>query len=218
MSAVEETGLVQRSEDQEDSPVSLQTTQLVAATPGASVSASRAEEGRTAEEKMDALDEANETIGEAPPFKSMHELAAGSQEELAAAVQQIIYVLERHFNIDFVREAPLSEVTSGIAAARAAMSPYKESPQMVDDAVVPPGVNNATDEILPPNIPAGEPIPGTEEAAEKEAEAQKDADARAEMSPEEKAADDQKKIEQKRAEQEGQATESKPQQQRQKGK
>lgn len=131
------------------------TAQLVAATPGATVDASRGEAGRTSEEKVDALNKATEKTADVEGFKTMHELAAGSTAEMQACLQQIVYVLERHFNIDFVREAPLVEVTAGIAHQRAAMAPFGESPELVDDVVVPPGVNNAGDEVLPTNILAG---------------------------------------------------------------
>lgn len=141
--------------------VGYETAKLVAGTPGATVDASRGEAGRTAEEKQEALDESTDKTAGVEQFKTMYELAGGSTAEMQACLQQIIFVLERHLNIDFVREAPLTEVTAGIAHQRAAMSPGKESPQLVDDVVVPPGVNNAGDEVLPPNL-----LEGSEDAKE----------------------------------------------------
>lgn len=141
-------------------PVDLDSVRAVAATPGAGVSETRY--GRTGAEKTKALDAATEKTGNVDSRKTIYELAAGNRDEVAAAIQQIAYVLERHFNIDFIREAPLAEVTSGLAAARAAMSGTNEKPHEVDDRIIPPGVNNPTDDVLPPNIPAGDPIPGTD--------------------------------------------------------
>lgn len=141
-------------------PVDLASARALAATPGAAVSEHR--DGRTGEEKVEALDAATEATGNVDSKKTIYELAAGSDDERAAAVQMLAYVFERHFNIDFIREAPLAEVTSGTAAARAAMSGTNEKPQEVDDRIIPPGTNNPSDDVLPPNIPVGDAIPGTE--------------------------------------------------------
>lgn len=139
-------------------PVDLASARALAATPGAAVSEHR--DGRTGEEKVEALDAATEATGNVDSKKTIYELAAGSDDERAAAVQMLAYVFERHFNIDFIREAPLAEVTSGTAAARAAMSGTNEKPQEVDDRIIPPGTNNPSDDVLPPNIPVGDPHPG----------------------------------------------------------
>jgi hypothetical protein len=163
--ASEETAIIEPEAASEAAPVSLETTKLVAETPGATVSESRAEAGRTAEEKTEALDEAADATADVGANKSIYELAAGDTAEMSLAIQQIAYVLERHLNIDFVREAPLADVTSGLAHQQAAMSPGRESPQLLDDAVVPPGINNPTDELLPPNIPTGSSVEAEAEAA-----------------------------------------------------
>jgi len=136
-------------------PVDLETAKLVAATPGAGVKDNPGENDRTGEEKVEALNKASESFAGVDTSKSITELAAGSDEELRVAVSQIAYVLTRSFNIDFAQEAPISDVLSGVAAARASMSPGKESPQMVDDRIMPPGVNNPSDDVLPPNILIG---------------------------------------------------------------
>ncbi len=145
-------------------PLDLASARALAATPGATVAEVR--DGRTGPEKVKALDEATEATGNVDSKKTIYELAVGSKAEVAAAIQQIAYVLERSFNIDFVREASLAEVHQGIAAQRAAMSGTNEKPQEVDDRIVPPGVNNASDDLLPPNIPAGEAAPGHDEDAD----------------------------------------------------
>jgi hypothetical protein len=143
-----------------DLDVTMNTAKLVAATPGATVDESRGEAGRTADEKVEAIDKAAAKTADVEQFKTMFELAGGSQDEMRACLQQVVYVLERCFNVDFVRDAPLTEVIAGIAHQRAAMSPWRESPQLVDDVVVPPGVNNAGDEVLPPNL-----LEGSDDAA-----------------------------------------------------
>lgn len=122
-----------------------------------------ADNQRTAEEKIAALAKAAEAAATNPEGKSLVELT-NNVSTLGRAIIDIVNIFERSFNIDFLSTASVAEVHSGIAAQRAAVSIYGESPEQVDDAVVPPGVTNPTDEILPPNIPAGEKIPGTDEA------------------------------------------------------
>src|SRR3954463_666683 len=101
-------------------PVDFASVRAVAATPGAAISETR--DGRTGPEKIEALDKATEATGNVDSNKTIYELAAGNKAEVAAAIQQIAYTLERSLGVDFIREAPLSQVLTGEAHQRAAMS------------------------------------------------------------------------------------------------
>lgn len=142
--------------------VSFDTAKLVAGTPGATVDESRAEAGRTAEEKVASLDKLTESVGAVDANKTLLELWAGSKDEQLAAFDGLLTLFERSLNVDFIKQASLNEVLTGIAHQRAAMSGTSENPERIDDVVVPPGSTNAGDELLPPNIPAGDAIPGTD--------------------------------------------------------
>jgi hypothetical protein len=117
---------------------------------------------RTAAEKIKAIDKATEKIGTPDPSKSLYELVAGSEKELRQAVAGILELCVRSMGIDHIKEATIGEVLSGEAHLRAALGPTGELPQAVDDAVVPAGMINPTDEILPPNIMAGDAPKGYE--------------------------------------------------------
>lgn len=138
-----------------DAGVGYETAKLVAATPGATIDESRAEAGRTAEEKMEALSDLTEKVGAVDNNKTLLELFAEGGDSAIAAFDGILTICERSLNLDFVKQASLAEVLSGVAHQRGAMAAYRESPERVDDVVVPPGANNAGDEVLPLNVLEG---------------------------------------------------------------
>lgn len=150
-----------KSEAPENQPPVAVTEEGVAAPLAAGPVVINKQEGdRTAAEKVKSINAATKKTSGVDGNKSLHELAAGSQTELAFAVQAILVLLERGLNMDFLREAPYHEVLNGEAQARASVGPTGESPAHVDDAVLPPGFSNATDEVLPPNIQANDPPSG----------------------------------------------------------
>jgi hypothetical protein len=109
---------------------------------------------RTAVEKVEALAEVAGSGEEGSQNLTLAEIAAKTSN-IEVVVTKIADLLARSFNVDFLNEASVSDVLSGEAAARGSLAPFGEHPHLVDDAVIPPGMNNPTGEILPPNLPAG---------------------------------------------------------------